>query len=1029
MIIIVSNKKFKILIQPKLFFLALLTFIVPILSYSQINPVIPADTTTPLPVAPKPAVSASKKLISAEFLFADVEYEEMAVISNVLKIKNNTTKEFIFTMKISFPSGWRTLNSSEKTYTLPPNDSLFIPTRLLTSNKSALGGTKYNINVFIATNEGRQLAVVSFLAGRPKKSNWQMHILPRPRIYFLNGENVASFQVKLSNEGDEEEQLILSASKIGKDFMVSDTSGKFLKRNFLEFTLPAFSDTLVPFKIQIQKPKRNFKRIDTYSYLPDSQEEEKRYGLFFKTSEVGIKLGKPQSKSNNVDFVKLANSIDFVKLNDATRVNQYGSAVIPVTMIANINNILGQQPIMNTIFYGNTMLDKKSRINYFLQTGFTYYKYNRRTMSGTNGIVSYYHEKGFVSVGSGVGLNFDNLRGITNGRGIAGGYQITPKQIVGAYFVRNGQTFFNYQSTSFGASYGLKINAIRLGLGYDRTNYVNGAFSNGLNANYFMPIGKHQSFGAIGQFAIVNFLGNNTNRSYLSIYYNANYLKGKGTTGLSYSYREGNSGFGSGLLINNENKSTNIGLTNSYRIKKGLQLSLIDNYNIYTIPGFAQKNILFNNVLTLALPPKSKISYNPGAYLSYSNYFSEKLLSSGLQLSINTYNPEENFRLGFFLKGGYNKLLSSPELGTFFTAQTNTFLSYRTWNLNLRYFYGPQGVINIAYALNGQRVYPQTFSSSIGNQYQFNNKHFIWENTLNYTYVNVNNRHNMGLFSQLYYITTRGWRFNLNISYNYNISNSYKYSYSQGSVNNYNIEPTDEKLKNQNIQIGIGIKKDFAIPLPKKLRKTSFTNANFKAFLDINGNKKFDVDEIPLENIVLRLNDFEVLTNVKGEASFINIGLGTYRLQALPLVDVGAWFPIITDSIQIAGEGVIYIPFSQGVQILGNVYLDREKFSKDIQQNIDVSRMKIFLVDSLGKVITSITDNRGNFKFYVPYGNYILKFDEKILGTGFELTQNDIPVKLSEGMESFYHTFFIIEKKRRVINKKFGPDGKVIEPE
>lgn len=1021
------NKKSQNLLQTKLFFLVLFTLLVPLFSNSQIIPATSTDTVISTPVSPKPSVAkASLKPISATFLFSDLEYEEMAVISNVLKVKNNSSKEYIFTINLSLPTGWRTLNNSEKKYTLSPNDSVFIPIRLLTSNKAAIGGTKYNINVFVATNEGRQMAVAGFLAGRPKKSNWQMHILPRPRIYFLNDENTAPFQINLSNDGDEEEQIILSMNKIGKDFTISDTSGKFLKRNFMEFALPPFSDTIVPFIIQIQKPQRNIKRLDTYGYLPNSLEEEKHYGLFFKASEIGIKGGKVTS-NKKVDFVKLASSIDFVKLNNFTRVNQYGSAVIPLTMVANISNILGEQPVMNLLFYGNTMLDKKSRLVYSLQTGFTYYKYNNRTISGTNGIISYYHEKGFVSIGSGVGLNFDDLRGVSNGRGIAGGYHISSKHTVGAYFVRNGQSFLNYQSTSFGASYGLKYNKMRFGLGYDRTNYATGAFSNGVNANFFIPIGKNQSIGAIGQFAIVNFSGALSNRDYFSVYYNAHYLKGKANTGLSYSYREGNSGFTSGILINDANKSTSIGLTNSYRFKKGLEMRLTDNYNIYTIPGFSQNNILFNNVLIFALPPKSKVSYNPGIYLNYSDYFSEKLLSSGLQLSVNTYNPDENFRMGFFLKGGYNKLLNYPELGTFFTAQTNTFLSYRTWNIYLRYFYGPQGVTNIVYTLNNQRRYPQSFSAALSNQYQFKNKHFLWENNVNYNYMNTNNRHSIGLFSQLFYFSNGGWRFNFNISYNYNISDSYKYSYIPGSANNYYLEPTDKKMTNHNFQLGAGVKKDFAIPIPEKFRKTRFCNANFKVFLDVNGNKKFDTDEIPLENIVIRMNDFEVLTNVKGEASFLNMGLGLYGLQVLSLVDIGAWFAVVPDSMDVFGPAVIYIPFSKGVKILGNVQINREKFSNDIQENIDISRIKIFLVDSIGKVITSVTDNMGNFKFYVPYGKYTLKFDEKILGASFELTQNDIPLELLDGMESYYHTFFIIEKKRKVVNKKFGPDGKVIE--
>jgi hypothetical protein len=81
----------------------------------------------------------------------------------------------------------------------------------------------------------------------------------------------------------------------------------------------------------------------------------------------------------------------------------------------------------------------------------------------------------------------------------------------------------------------------------------------------------------------------------------------------------------------------------------------------------------------------------------------------------------------------------------------------------------------------------------------------------------------------------------------------------------------------------------------------------------------------------------------------------------------------------------------------------------------------------LGNTISAVTDNRGNFKFYVPFGQYRLKFDEKILGDNFELAENDIDIVLTNGMESYYHTFFIMEKKRKVKNKKFGADGSVTE--
>jgi hypothetical protein len=43
------------------------------------------------------------------------------------------------------------------------------------------------------------------------------------------------------------------------------------------------------------------------------------------------------------------------------------------------------------------------------------------------------------------------------------------------------------------------------------------------------------------------------------------------------------------------------------------------------------------------------------------------------------------------------------------------------------------------------------------------------------------------------------------------------------------------------------------------------------------------------------------------------------------------------------------------------------------------------------------------------------------------LAQNDIKVLLSGGMESFYHTFYIVERKRRIKSKRFDENGAVIE--
>jgi hypothetical protein len=260
--------------------------------------------------------ASSKKAITAEFLYDEVEYKQIAVMTNVLKVKNNNGKTYTFNVTVNLPGGWKTLNNADKEYTLNPNDSVYVPIRVITSNKKAKGGTKYNIAVYINTNEGKQMAYARFLAGRPKVSNWQMQVLPRPRIYMLNGENTADFQINLANEGDEPQDVLVSMQKIGKDFMVKDTTGKLVKKNYFETTLAPYSDTTMSFQVQIMQKVRNQKRIDQWGYNPAALEREKRYGLFLRANEVSLVKSASNQKNKKVDFFEkfISRRLIFLKL-------------------------------------------------------------------------------------------------------------------------------------------------------------------------------------------------------------------------------------------------------------------------------------------------------------------------------------------------------------------------------------------------------------------------------------------------------------------------------------------------------------------------------------------------------------------------------------------------------------------------------------------------------------------------------------------------------------------------------------------
>ncbi len=955
----------------------------------------------------------NKKSITASFLFNEVEFKEVAVMSNVLKIKNNNGKNYTFNVSLSLPPGWKTLNNQEREYTLKPNDSVFVPVRVLATDKKAKGGTKYSIAAYVNTNEGKQISFARFVAGRPKITNWQMRILPRPRIYLLNGENEANFQVNLSNDGDEDQEILVSMNKIGKGFLVLDSAGNINKKSYFETTLSPYSDTTISYKIKILTQERNQTRVDVWGYSPSAAVTEKRYGLFIRGSEIRFDNKGGGSKGKKADFVKLANSIDFVKLNSFAKAgNSVGS--IPLTMFMNLTNILGEQPILTYNFQGNTRTGKTSSLNYQIQTGFSYFKYSNAFLTQRLSVNFGYTNKRYF-LGFAVG---------GNNKMFMLGYNIGKHSNIFATHSRESilkKSNNDFYSILYGFShkyFSSSVNATTA-FSYGRNS------SKGINASITLrPFGA-TFFGFNG-----GFVDNIINNEVSSRMYNAGF--GIGTSIKRYSTNlNANNSFQkfSNASDTVANKIFNLNWTNIYTSKRGKSFNLNTSLSMFNyktdIPNIESSEFLtFNNNLQINLKSRyGKLNWSPLFFVNYSKVNMDTILSGGCQFNISRSNLESNFYYGTNFRFAYNELLDNKQLGIFFTSTVNFFARYKVWNAMATYNYGGLGIGEMVNNLQNSKSYSQMARLSVGHQYQFKNLKLILENNPTYTYLTALKRHSLSIFSQIYYFTNSGYRFAFNTSLN--VTSGYSYKYNYAGPNQIRATQTDERLVSKNVVFGVSVKKDFSIPLPKRFRKLKSCDAKFVVFLDVNGNKIMDEGEVPVENVVLRMNDFEVITDDKGMASFLNMSFQRYKVQVFPLIDMGSWFPNVDDSVDVCGPDLMYLPFSKGVQVTGGVELDREAFTGELFEKLDVSRFKIYLIDTAGKVNTAITDNRGNFNFYVPYAKYKLRFDEKALGNQFYLAENDIDLDLSTGIESYYHNFMIIERKRKVKRKIFGPDGKV----
>ncbi len=970
--------------------------------------------------------ASSYKTITASFSFQDVVYEDVAVITNVLKVKNNNGKNYTFTITVNTPSNWKSLIDSKKEYNLMPNDSVYIPVRIITSNKKVKGGTKYSISAYINTNEGKQMAFARFTAGRPKVTNWQMHILPRPRIYFLNGENTSSFQLNISNEGDESQELLINMQKIGKDLYLTDTLGKRIKKEYFELKLPPFTDTTYSYNVSTSEEKINQKRVDTWGYNPFSLEKEKRFGLFIRGSEVSSSKANSSLKSKKVDFVKLANNIDFVKLNNSTIAGS-GSNKIPLTTFLNVTNIMGFQPAATLLFFGNSEIGKYSNINYNIQTSASYFKYsNSFYTQNLGGNITLNHKNAIYGFSTG-----GTLLSYGSAKSLFFGYNLFKRIFLTFNYSRArllGPSSFNV----FGVGFNTNIKRVNINAGY------NIGLRNGFKPDYVYRLGLN--------YRLTNWYNQQLfyfhNRLWLNqgdFIDNINYQIGQSFNfkklrfNLNYNNR-----FLSNSLTNNKFYNNTIFLNASYILKSKynflLNSNLNTNNNSSFLPSLNVNNLSFINVLTFSKIQRrnTKLTSSQGIFFNYNKFNLDTIISSGLQINLGQSNYENNFFAAGNMRFGYNKLLTKNYFNSpaVFFLQSNVTLRYKVWNIMAMYNYGSISLVESSRIIKGlvNNFYPQSFRINLSHQLQLKQyKKFILENNFVYFYMNTIKSNSISLFSQLFYYTKNYTRFGLNLNYNFNSSSGTgNLNLSQSAFLNQAFNSNEQKKnKSQAIFFGFNVKKDLFIPIPKRFRNTKYCDAKFVVFLDINGNKIKDENEVPVENVVLRMNDYEVITDATGSANFINISFAKYRIQVLPLIDMGAWFPNVGDSLEVCGPEPIYLPFSKGVQVYGNVELDRELQSSELYQKLDVSRFKLYLTDSTGKVYSTLTDNNGNFSFYVPYERYILHFDEKVLGSSFYLPDNDIDLDLRSGIESYYHHFLIIEKKRKIKKKIFGPDGKI----
>ncbi len=959
----------------------------------------------------------TSKTLQARFTKPTIILDNEDIVSNVLLLFNNTDIPVDFTVNINSPFGWTQLESNTTKYHMNPKDSLYLPVHVIPGEIK--GGAEYVINAYIvATTDGSQLANGYFFAHTKRIVKWDINVFPDHRIYFRNGEDTASFRLSILNEGNQPDDLLVTVKNFKNKSLLMDSTGRLLKSNFYNVSLRPLSDTSMAFKVKYVGTPVNFRYQDVENFTPDNSHDPQSFNVWLTTQE---------ARQTDSNIYMKGKEVEFIKLSDETHANPFGGQAIPLTVDLNAYNIFGAQPVMNLLLYGNTFLDNDARIFYTGNMFFTSYNWQNNLFRSSSFYAGYFDKRGDdIQVGD---IGASNSSGLAlGGRGIKGDYAINNNNVVGAMVA----DAYGFNTLDFEAWYRHKFVGLTpilngtvwttSGGGYDN-NYQNikayfVSESGGINITQ----DHHISFIVDGLDKIypnTNFIGG----SYF-VNYSGNMIHHK-LSQSDYFYR------GSYDTNATAKNITAAGNYTTYRLNQKWQFQLQDQYNSYPSPydPVTPTTFSFSNYLYAVRSFKGS-GVAPFIFFNRYNSNNTELAYYGAGERYNYFNVDKNLLLSEGIQGGYNSLLNYPSIKPYFTVQPNLLLRYHTNTLRFYYSYGPLGVPIIS-EVDGNAPYPQEITAAFSNQYQFRNKHFIWENSLTYSYFNVYYDHSLTYSPELYYFTNSGWRFKIGFDYSFNSSNVSKADFYLFQVPNENLDNSTPMVTN-NIFLNMGVKKTFGIPIPKKWQKYFYKNITFIAFLDLNGDGKKEMNESPVDNLVIHISDnktgtFEALTNDEGTARILNLKVDNYSMSTIPLRNMKEWFITIPDSLDAGAKDTVYVPFVKGVKIFGSVVYHPAKFS--VYPKIDLTGIQVTATNENGKSYSTLTNPNGEFAIYAPIGKYTITMNEEWMDDRFKVAQNNFNVTLTPGIGNLYQSFYISEKSTGAEIKNFNQPAPTNPPD
>ncbi|MBL0066050.1 MAG: hypothetical protein IPP38_13770 [Bacteroidetes bacterium] len=950
--------------------------------------------------------------IDATLLRNNTVQDASEVASNVLKVANYTGRPVRFHMDYSLPAGWELLGSHEEDIDLNTNDSIFIPVRVI-PQKLSKGGTSYIVTILLVSDKGLQFAAQNWYVDIKANSQWKA-FLPSKQVYFINHVDSSGFRIRLQNLGNAEEIIrVTMLPDRHLQILNSETNQPAL----LTFTisLPVGVDTTLLFSVNRLMDKNRY--------------AGKKDGLMGTGSPREIfpiqVMARSTSGLNNQSWT---GTVQFNKVGSRGQKNEFSHTALPLTLEANVYDVLSDGTTMALDAYGSTSFGEDKFLTYRLQSVFVTNFLDENSYLGTNHYVGYFSDKMTFEAGEVNGWG----RSLLSGRGFKGSYTLG-KNTIGAMIVRAPYFFRSHQSEGYGLYHHLQLKNVSWSNYFSYITNTPLSTTNALSNTFASwKINSHHQVSAGGGYTLETWtpsVGSAATRPGFG--YDLSYTGSTRILSFTASTMQGSSDYSLARGVKMYSTRTTYSLNRHNNLAFSTQ-NFTQRPSFY-INGVRQSGIYIRSdryeVRWGISTPSSMVAIKP-TYIEEENMLLQvNTFGSGFEYSARNSGKA---KVSSTLFMGYAHL-PDYDIPSFFLARLSVLARWENFFFNVRYFYGPNQLSEQLRFVN-HRINPQTIHANAAYDHWFGEGKFLLTTTSNVLYETFYKKFNFRLRPEMFYYTNSGFRFSVYASF---------FSNSQAAnplLDDLQSRAPFEKLSAQELNMGFGVKKQIGIPIPGK----KFCNVRVVVFKDLNGNGKQDNNEEGVENMLVSIRkkspptdrpdtlsigrdeSEEFVTDSKGAIFYDNVAPGVYLMKATPLMSQGEWFDVNSVEVPIDKRTTIYLPLSRGIKLLGSILISRDKYSNE-EGKLDLSRIRVTAIDSVGKTFSCLTDRDGQFSLFLPTGIYTLSINDAALGSKFIFVQSKMSLDLTHPIDNYNVTFNVAEKRRKMEIKKFNSDGELVK--